>query len=138
MALILVIVSFGACGVSGDDEKSNSRPQLTDFEREIKSLKIADFDYIFVFTRRDGAKHTAEDKRFIKEMSHPFTNRFTQSEDETMVFAGSNFEFDDGNLAALKDRFEVLDFSKPKEVLQKKKRDLEAESNAASNSSNTR
>ncbi len=35
----------------------------------------------------------AEDKKFVKNNSHFGTNRFTLSDDETTIFAGSNYEF---------------------------------------------
>lgn len=107
--------------------------EMTEFEREIRSLKTADFDYIFVFRRKDGGVMTAEDKRFIKDKAHFATNRFTLSKDEKAVFAGSNFAFEEEDLNALKERFAFEDFSKPAEQIKKE----EEEANANSSSKNT-
>lgn len=86
---------------------------MTEFEREIKAMKTAKFEYIFVFRRKDGGVLNDEDKQFIREKAHYATNRFSLSKDGTTVFAGSNFKFDDDSLNDLKERFDFQDFSKP-------------------------
>lgn len=135
LSLAMLIVS--ACGSAESQNKAEASPtpEMTEFEREIRSLKTADFDHIYVFRRKDGEKMTAEDKRFIKDKAHFATNRFTLSKDEKVVFAGSNFEFEKENLEALKDRFDFEDFSKPPEQIRKEEE--AANANAARRRANS-
>lgn len=101
----------------------------TEAEVEIRSLRTADFDYIYSLKRKDGNPMDSEDKKFVKNNSHYATNRFTLSKDETTIFVGSNYKFNPDGLAALKERFEFEDFSKPADVLEKQRKDREAKEN---------
>lgn len=119
---ILIFVALSISCAAPEREKPAAippAPKLTEAEREIRSMKTADFDYIYVFKRKDGGKMTSEDKRFIKEKSHFATNRFTLSKDESTVFAGSNFAFDKKNLEDLKKRFDFEDHSKPADQIKR-------------------
>ncbi len=98
-------------------------PAENEFEAEVRAFRDADYDYIFSFRRKDGKPMNAEDKRFVKENSHFNTNRFTLTEDETVIFAGSNFKFEKKGLEALKKRFEVRDFSKPEHVIENRRKE---------------
>lgn len=125
--LLLLCILFSTCTYRSFDEpkndtKTDSAKEMSDFQRQLKAMRTADFDYIFAFRRKDGGIFTSEDKQFIKENSHYATNRFTLTKDEKAILAGSNFEFSEENLEALKERFEIEDFSKPAEVLEKKKK----------------
>ncbi|QQS40622.1 MAG: hypothetical protein IPM63_14820 [Acidobacteriota bacterium] len=111
--------------------------EMTEFEREIRSLKTADFDYIYVFRRKDGGAMTAEDKRLIKDKAHFATNRFTLSGDERAVFAGSNFAFEEENLNELKERFNFEDFSKPPEQIKREEEEANANSSSKNSNSNS-
>ncbi len=125
-AFLLFAVSailFSACFPPEEPNENGGAnlPKLTDFQREVRSLKTADFDYIFVFKRKDGDALTADDKQFIKEKAHYATNRFTLSEDGKAVFTGSNYKFEESSLEELKARFDFQDFSKPPEQIEKEK-----------------
>lgn len=109
----MTAVSCAPEGRSSSLKEQTATPDVSEFQRELRKLKTADFEYIFVFRRKDGGRMTGGDKSFIKERSHVSTNRFTLSNDERTVFAGSNFKFREEDLAALKQRFLVDDFSKP-------------------------
>lgn len=104
---------------------AEARKNIDPVEAEIKSLRNADFDYIYLVRRKDGEKMDSDDKTFIKNNDHPTTNRRTLSKDEKIVFLGSNFAFPEAGLTNLKDRFDIEDLSKSKEELenQKKKRE---------------
>ena len=78
-------------------------------------MKTAGFDHIFVFRRKDGGVLDGEDKVYVKANSPAATNRFILSDDDKAVIAGSGFEFPTENLAALRKRFDVEDFSAPKQ-----------------------
>ena len=92
------------------------------FKSDVKSMQTANFDFIYVFRRKDGGKLTAEDKKFAKVNAPYETNRFIVSDEERAIIAGSNTKFAAVNLEALKSGFAVTDLSKP-----------EAESNTNTN-----
>jgi len=123
----------GQSATSGKDADSKattpSPKTLSESERELKSMKTADFDYIFTFKRKDGEAFDSEDKRFLKQKTYK-ANRRTLTKDEKLVFIGSNYKIDDKDLAALKKRFDFEDFSKTEE-------ERKMEQNSNSNSSNT-
>lgn len=92
---------------------SNSAPAKSSVETDVETMRTADFDFIYVFKRKDGAALTAEDKTFIKENSPRETNRFLLSDEGKAVVAGSKYIFTPGHLKALSSRFVVENFSKP-------------------------
>ncbi len=103
------------------NSQKNSRTQsanstgkaVNSFERDLETMRTADFDFIFVLRRKDGGKLDGEDRRYIKTNSPAETNRFIVSDDEKAVIAGSKFKFAPENLKTLQERFAVEDFSKP-------------------------
>jgi hypothetical protein len=92
---------------------SSDAPTINVFESDVKSMQTANFDFIYVFRRKDGGKLTAEDKKFAKANAPFETNRFVVSDEERAIIAGSNTKFAPANLEALKSGFEVTDVSKP-------------------------
>lgn len=130
--LLYVICFFVLVSVSCASKKEvkNKQPApsetvaaATEIEAEINAYRVADFKYIYTIKRKDGKPMDAEDKRFVKENSHFYTNRFTLVKDETVIFTGSNFKFDEKALEALKSRFEVEDYSKPEKPDSNKQTD---------------
>jgi len=127
LLLVFLVSAFAACGFQPAKSES-SRPaptkEVDEFQVELTALKNADFDYIYSFMRKDGKPMDSKDKRFVKNNSHFATNRFTLSNDETVIFAGSNYKFNEHGLAALKDRFEVGDYSKPAQELENRRKEI--------------
>lgn len=131
LGLTLLLAFSSSCG---DNSSTNTQqpaanavePPRNEFEAELRAFRDADFTYIFSFKRKDGLPMNADDKRFVKENSHFYTNRFTLTTGETVIFAGSNFKFDNKALDALKERFEVRDFSKPERVLEKRRTEIDS------------
>jgi len=92
---------------------ANSTPAKSSVETDVETMRTADFDFIYVFKRKDGAALTAEDKTFIKENSPRETNRFLLSDEGKAVVAGSKYIFTPEHLKALSARFVLENFSKP-------------------------
>ncbi len=117
---------------------SNATPKKTptEFERELKSLKNADFDYIFAFKRKDGEAFESEDKKAIRQHSY-VANRRTLTGDEKIVFVGSNYKILEKDMKKLKERFEVEDFSKTEEQIEKEKKKKKEESEGNTNQQNS-
>lgn len=95
---------------------NNSAPQISTYERDLKTMQTAKFDYIYVLRRKDGGQINSDDGEYIKLNTPTQTNRFIKTDEEKAVIAGSSFRFTDVNLKALRDRFEIQDFSNPNVV----------------------
>lgn len=85
----------------------------SEFDRDLQTMKTADFDYIFAFRRKDGNVFDGDDKKFLRANTPPGTNRFISTDDGRAFIAGSRYVFSPENLAALQNRFAVEDYSKP-------------------------
>ncbi|MEZ5347107.1 MAG: hypothetical protein R2681_16285 [Pyrinomonadaceae bacterium] len=89
-----------------------------EFKQKLEALKTADFDYIFTFRRKDGEKFDSEDKSIFK--AHTFrANRRRLSNDEKVLFVGTNYEIEEKDMKVLKERFDFEDFSKSEEQIKK-------------------
>ncbi len=111
----------GGFGSESADITPTPKENLTKFESELKSMRIADFYYIFVLKRKDGGVFTSEDKAFVREKKHYATNRITFIDDEKTLFLGTNYPFTDENVELLKERFDFEDYSKPQEVIDRER-----------------
>lgn len=111
--------------------------EISEFEKELKSMRVADFHYIFTLKRKDGEKFTGEDRTFVRDRKHYAANRFTFVDDDKVLFVGSNYVFTNKNMQELKDRFELADFSKPKEQIEREKEELRKKREEADENSNS-
>ena len=58
------------------------------FSRRIwKTMRTANFDFIFVIRRKDGGKLDAEDKKFIRNNSPAVADRIYLSDDDKALIA---------------------------------------------------
>lgn len=123
IALLSVLAFFvlinAACGDSSAQKNSNAanaspEVKLTAVEKDVKSMQTANFEYIFVFRRKDGGVFDGEDKTYLKTNSPADTNRFVLSDDDKAVVAGSSYEFKPENLEKLGERFNIENFSSVK------------------------
>ncbi len=93
---------------------STSENKQTEFESDLQTMKTANFEFIFVFRRKDSGKLDGEDKTFLKTNLPRDTNRVITSDDDKAVIAGSHFKFPTENLQILRIRFNVEDYPEPK------------------------
>lgn len=82
-------------------------------EKDLQTMRDADFDFVYVFRRKDGGALDSEDKKYLKANSPVFTNRFVLTDENKAVIAGSSYKFEAENLEILQKRFVVENFSKP-------------------------
>ena len=88
-------------------------PETALLETDVAAMRTADFNFIYVFRRRDGAVLDAEDRAFMSG-NIPFEiNRKILSDAGHALVIGSNFRIPPENFAALKERFSFQNFSKP-------------------------
>jgi hypothetical protein len=93
-----------------------NKPPISDFEENLRSMQISDFEYIFAFKRKDGGKFDRDDKDFLKETAPQQTNRWLLTKDETTALAGSNYIFSPDVMKKLGTRFAIEDYSPHKET----------------------
>ncbi|MCU1289047.1 MAG: hypothetical protein JWN60_1276 [Acidobacteria bacterium] len=124
MSLLLICASFVlACQPNSSIISSQKNAQTANtpdkvsspYERDLETMKTANFDTILVIRRKDGGALDAEDKKYIKTYSPMETNRFIVTDGEKAVIAGSKFRFPPENIDILRERFAVENLSKPVE-----------------------
>ena len=109
--------SLTACrrGPSPTDETpdtSTYRPEstpATQFERDLKYVRDAHFNYVWIFSRKDGKELTKEDSDALRTNA-PKVVDWVKT-DQNRVIAGSNFPLEATQLAALQKRFNIQDYS---------------------------
>jgi hypothetical protein len=119
--LIFLALAVAACGGNqrimessqSPTPSANTSPPLSSFELELKAMRTADFNFIYVFRRKDGAPLDAGDKKLASDNIPPEINRRKVIEDGRAVIIGSNYRLPPENAKALAERFVVEDYSKP-------------------------
>ena len=141
--LILVLLSFG-CQPNQTILKDAPPPtpmetvetKKTSFEKDLRDMETANFDYVFVFRRKDGGVFDKDDKKFLRQNTPPETNRFILSDEVKAFIAGSGFAFFPEQMKTLRNRFVVEDYSKP-EIKEAADKAANANVNKQTNQSNT-
>lgn len=111
-----VFLLFPACNYSPleSSKPAVSKPpekEISSFERDLETMRTANFPYIYAFRRKDGAAFDAEDKKFLRANTPPETNRFVSTEEGKAFVAGSSYKFTAQHLENLAKRFSVEDYS---------------------------
>ncbi len=101
--------SFEKANVS----ESSAAPEQTqsNFASDLQTMKTANFDYIFVFRRKDGGAFDGEDRKYLRANAPVETNRFVSTDNGKAFIAGSKFKFPPQNLEVLRTRFNIEDYS---------------------------
>jgi hypothetical protein len=113
---ILLIVFTGCRRSSSENETpdtSSYHPEptpATDFERQMKFIRQGHFKYVWVFTRQDGQRFTKEDADILHKNA-PKVVDWVSVDDGKQFIAGSNFDIEPPQMAALKKRFKIDDYS---------------------------
>jgi hypothetical protein len=110
-------ISFTACrrGASSEDDTpdtSTYRPEstpATQFERDLKYVRDAHFNFVWIFSRKDGKEFTKEDSDLL-HTNAPKVVDWVKT-DQNRVIAGSNFPIDPPQLTTLQKRFKIEDYS---------------------------
>jgi hypothetical protein len=89
--------------------------EIPSFERDLQTMRTANFDFIYAFRRKDGAAFDGDDRKFLRATAPPQTNRFVSTDDGRVFIAGSGYKFSPEILEALGKRFNVEDYSAKKE-----------------------
>ena len=119
--LIVLIFALGAgfaCNYAPLETKKPAQTiedEVPPFMRDLETMRTANFDYIYVFRRKDGGAFDAEDRKYLRANAPPETNRFVSTDEGKAFIAGSSYKFSPENLENLAKRFNVEDFSAKKE-----------------------
>jgi hypothetical protein len=92
---------------------SNAAPALGTFEQDLNAMRTADFRFIYVFRRKDGAPLNTDDKGYLSGTIPSEINRRRLSDAGRAVIIGSNFRLPPETLKAFADRFAFEDHSRP-------------------------
>lgn len=76
-------------------------------------MRTADFNFIYVFRRKDGHSLEATDRKFASDNIPPEINRRKVIEDGKAIIIGSNYRPPPENMKALAEIFAVDNYSKP-------------------------
>jgi len=119
--VLLIGLLFGACGGSPSPANSTSSasPQSTaapspspktEFEERLQFVRNGQYTYIYVFSRKDGKPLESDDSKFLKTNA-PQVVDWVDGGGLKKIIAGTNFNLEEGNLAVLKKRYNVEDYS---------------------------
>lgn len=92
---------------------ANAAPAAGTLESDLQAMRNADFKFILVFRRKDGAALTGEDKALASSSTSFNANRRRISDDGKAIIIGSNFPFLPGTLEKMTEKFTMEDHSKP-------------------------
>ena len=102
-------VALSACGARNTNKPARA---LTEFERDLVTVRNGGFGHIYVFTRKDAQAWQADDKSFLKAHQPDDVNSmWLLSDQERRVILGTNTDFTPDNLSALTKRFNVEDYT---------------------------
>ena len=84
----------------------------TPLEKELDYIGGSNFRQVLVFSRKDGAKLTDEDRDYFRQYApSEQINQRLKTEDSKHIVAGTNYPFTPEQLEALQKRFVVEDFT---------------------------
>ena len=119
--ILLVTALLASCGgPSGTSNSGVSSPAaasptvqpspLTGFEKDLQFIRKGQYTYIWVFSRKDGKPLNREDSTFLRTNAPQVVDWVTTDEGKKVI-GGTNFNLEEGNLAAMKKRFTTENYS---------------------------
>ena len=103
LAVIIAAVLIAACTpnqrIMQDSENRTAQPvatgtpapQLSELERDLKAMEDAQFTFVYILRRKDGAPLDADDRRYAGSAIPPEMNRRVVSDQGKAIVIGSNF-----------------------------------------------
>jgi len=120
--VLLVGLFLSACGGSPSPANStasaspepttaaSSPSPQTQFEKDLQFIRNGGYTYVFIFSRKDGKPLESTDSSFLRTNA-PQVVDWVSTDGGKKVIGGTNFNLEEGNLAALKKRYNVEDYS---------------------------
>ena len=97
---------------NAETNQAASTPVRSSLEKDIESMRTADFIFIYVIKRRDGAALDADDKKFAAAVIPGEMNRRTVADEGRAILIGSNFRMPDESRKLIVERFTFEDLSR--------------------------
>ena len=120
VCVILLALFLTACGRSTNtvsETPASASPQpsvqsspLSEFEKDLQFIRNGGFTYVWLISRKDGKPLEPGDNIFLK-LNAPQVVDWVVTDQRRKVFAGTNFNLEEGNLEVLKRRYNVEDYS---------------------------
>ena len=123
LVLLIAILLFAGCHSSAPNSaNSNATPSptsqvsvpspspQTEFEKDLQFIRNGSYTYVYVFSRKDGKVLDPSDSAFLRTNAPQIVD-WARTDGGRKVIAGTNFNLEEGNLAALKKRYNVEDYS---------------------------
>ena len=122
LTLFLIASLSTSCGsrepatnapVATTDTPAQSTPvssPLTGFAKDLQYVKNGNYAYIWVFSRKDGKPLEKDDSAFLRTNA-PQVVDWVITDEGKKVIGGTNFNLEEGNLGALKKRFNAEDYT---------------------------
>jgi hypothetical protein len=119
VALLSAATSLTSCSRSNTNLASSSGPAATQspaaspktgFEADLEYVRKGQYTYIWVFSRKDGKPLDKDDGAYLRTNAPQVVDWVTTDEGKRVI-AGTNFNLEEGNLALLKKRFNVEDYT---------------------------
>ena len=82
----------------------------TPFEEALQFIRNGSYTYVYVISRKDGKPLDPTDSTFLRTNAPQIVD-WARTKDGKQVIAGTNFNLEEGNMAALKKRYNVEDYS---------------------------
>src|ERR1044072_3069082 len=83
---------------------------LVGFDKDLAYVRNGGYSYIFIFSRKDKKPLDKDDSAFLRTNA-PQVVDWVVTDEGKKVIAGTNFNLEEGNMAALRKRFVVEDYS---------------------------
>ena len=99
---------------SPEPQTASATPQsspLTGFAKDLKYIRDGGYTYVWTFARKDKKPLDKDDSAFLRTNAPQVVDWVTTDEGKRVI-AGTNFNLEEGNMAALRKRFVVEDYSK--------------------------
>jgi hypothetical protein len=115
-------VAFSACNSAPSNSSATPTPEpstatatpqsspLVGFEKDLAYVRNGGYTYVLIFSRKDKKPLDKEDSAFLRTNA-PQVVDWVITDEGKKVIAGTNFNLEEGNMAALKKRFVVEDYS---------------------------
>jgi hypothetical protein len=122
--VLLVGLLFGACSGGSKSTSTKAPPPSapspvaavpspspqTEFEKDLQFIRNGGYTYVYIFSRKDGKPLEPTDSSFLRTNAPQIVD-WARTDGGKKVIAGTNFNLEEGNLAALKKRYNVEDYS---------------------------
>ena len=119
VASLAALTVLSGCKRSADQSAqeasiSQYSPEPTprdEFERNLRYIRQAHFQYVWLFSRKDGAPLDKGDGEVLRANTPGAVDRIKADEEGRRFLVGLNFPIEPEHMAALRKRFNVEDYS---------------------------